>query len=249
MTTVTTRELLAPEQTVPDLEAILEHAILNAERSLQRTIGPSSLGSECDRCLVLELAGEKAPEETAPWLPTIGTAVHGWLEEAMIRHLATTGSDRYIPEGRVMVGVVDGTEIWGSSDLFDTYTGTVVDYKVVGTTTLRATRKGGAKLTYRRQAQLYGKGWEDKGYQVRSVAIWMLPRNGFTIGAGYLHQEPYDRAIAERVIAHADMLAAAVRTLGVEAVLAAIPTHTGTEFACPSPDKGPVTADAFLGIR
>lgn len=238
---------LPAERTIPDLEAILEHAILNAERSLQTTIGPSSLGAECDRCLVLEMGGRKPAEQTAPWLPTIGTAVHAWAEEAMIRHLARTGSDRYIPEGRVMVGVVDGTEIWGSSDLFDIHTGTVVDYKVVGTTTLRATRKAGAKLTYRRQAHLYGKGWEDKGYDVRSVAIWMLPRNGFTIGAGYLHQEPYDRALAEATIAHADMLAAAIRTLGLEAVLAAVPTHTGTEFACPSPEKATPTAEAFLG--
>ncbi|GAB3080881.1 hypothetical protein GCM10027053_51660 [Intrasporangium mesophilum] len=244
--TVTVPDVWAPERTIPDLEAVLEHAILNTDRSLQRTIGPSSLGSECDRCLILELAGMKAPEETAPWLPTIGTAVHEWAEGAVIKWLAATGSDRYIPEARVMVGVVDGTEIWGSSDLFDTWTGTVVDYKVVGTTSLRSTRKNGARLTYRRQAQLYGKGMEDKGYQVQSVAIWMLPRNGFTIGAGHLHQEPYDRAMAEAVIAHADMLAAAIRTLGVEAVLAATGPHAGTEFSCPAPDKGPVTAEAFL---
>lgn len=246
--TTTTTVCLAPEQTIPDLEAILEHAILNAERTLQRTIGPSSLGAECDRCLILELAGQKAPEETAPWLPTIGTAVHAWAEEAMIRHLAATGSDRYIPEGRVMVGVVDGTEIWGSSDLFDIHTGTVVDYKLVGTTTLRYTRRAGVKTTYRRQAHLYGKGWQDKGYDVQSVAIWMLPRNGFTIGSGFLFQEPYDRALAEATIAHADMLAAAIRTLGVDTVLAAAAPHTGTEFSCPAPDKGPVTADAFLGV-
>lgn len=239
---------LDPEQTIPDLQAVLEDAILNHERSLQTTIGPSSLGSGCDRCLITELAGLKPAEERAPWLPTIGTAVHDWAEYAILRHLMVTGSDRYICEGRVLVGAVDGVEIWGNSDLFDTWTGTVVDYKVTGTTTLRESRRHGPKTTYQRQAHLYGKGWQDKGFQVRSVAIWFLPRNGFTIDAGHLWQQPYDRADAEATLARADMLAAAVRAFGADTVLASAAPHTGSEFSCPRGADAPTTPDAFLGV-
>lgn len=240
--------MLDPAQTIPDLQDVLESAITNHERSLQKTIGPSSLGSDCDRCLITELAGLKEPDAYAPWLPTIGTAVHEWAEHAVLVHLMTTGSDRYICEGRVLVGVVDGVEVWGNSDVYDTWTGTVVDFKLVGTTTLREVRKSGAKPTYRRQGQLYGKGWQDKGFDVRSVAIWFWPRNGFTIDSGYLHQEDYDRADAEKTIARADMFAVMVRTLGADAVLAQAGPHTGSEFSCPKADSGPKTPDAFLGI-
>lgn len=239
---------LDPETTIPDLQAIIEHAILNRPRTLQTTIGPSSLGSECDRCLIEELAGLKEPEPDAAWMPQIGVALGEWLEGAIIQHLMATGSDRYIPEGRVLVGTVGGVEVWGNSDLFDLHTGTVVDYKLVGTTTLRDTRRHGVKATYRKQVQLYGKGWQDQGYDVRSVAVWMLPRNGFTVGSGFLWQEPYDRADAEATIARADMFANAIQAYGAETVLAAAPDHAGTEFSCPKEDKSPKTPDAFLGV-
>ena len=237
-----------PAQTIPDLQAVLEHAILNDDRSLQTTIGPSSLGSACDRCLITELAGLKGPDEQAAWLPAIGRAVHEWAEYAILRHLALTGTDRYICEGRVLVGTVGGVEIWGNSDVFDTHTGTVVDFKVTGTTSLREYRKNGAKTTYRRQQHLYGKGWEDKGFDVKSVAVWCLPRNGFTIGSGYLHQEDYDRADAEATLARANAFAAGIAAIGHEAVLASAPPHTGSEFSCPKGESAPQTPDAFLAL-
>ena len=239
---------LDPEQTIPDLQAVLEHAIVNHERSLQKIIGPSSLGSACDRCLIQELAGLKPKEEVAPWLPTIGTAVHEWAEAAIIRHLAATGSDRYIPEGRVLVGTVGGQEIWGNSDLFDVHTGTVVDLKVTGTTTLRKTRKDGPSLTYQRQAHLYGKGWADKGFDVRSVAVWMLPRNGFTIGSGHLWQVDYDRAVAVATIARADQFAQWIASFGADAVLAGAGPCAGTEFSCDDPKAEEKAAKQLEGL-
>ena len=243
---MTTR--LPPEQTIPDLKAVLEHAICNHERSLQTTIGPSSLGAECDRCLITELAGLKEPETVAPWLPTIGNAIHDWAEYQILKHLMTTGSDRYITEGRVTVGTVGGQEISGSSDLFDTWTGTVVYYKLVGTTSLNQTRRHGPKLTYQRQAHIYGKGWQDKGFDVRSVAVWFLPRNGFTIDAGHLWQEPYDRAIAEQAIARADMFAQAINAFGADTVLASAGPHTSTEFSCPDPKADEKAAKQLQGL-
>src|SRR5204863_8188944 len=127
------------------------------------------------------------------WIPTIGRAVHEWLETTLIAHLAHTGSDRYLLEGRVNVGTVGGMDVHGSCDPFDTHTGTVADYKITGTTTLRqCARDRTVKPGYRRQVQLYGRGWRQAGYDVQSVAVWCLPRNGLVLGQGYLHQEPYN---------------------------------------------------------
>lgn len=246
---------LDPETAIPDLQAIIEDAICNRPRSLQKTIGPSSLGSGCDRCLITELAGLKEPEDGAPWLPTIGVALGEWLEGVVLRHLMTTGSDRYITEGRVRVGQVDGVDIGGDTDVFDLWTGTVIDYKLVGTTTLRKVRKRqddktptGASITYRRQVQTYGKGWEDAGYVVKSVAVWMLPRNGFRISDGYLHQEPYDRAVGEATLARAHMFAQAIRYFGADAVLASAPPHTGDEFSCDDPKADEKKAKQLDGL-
>ena len=237
-----------PDRTIPDLQAIIEDAIRNHPRSLQKIIGPSSLGSACDRCLITELAGLLADDESAPWLPTIGHAVHDWLEGVVIKHLMTTGSDRYIPEGRVSVGTVGGLTIDGNSDVLDLHTGTVVDYKCTGTTTLRKVAKNGPSLTYQRQAQLYGKGWENAGFVVKSVAVWMLPRNGFTIGSGYLWQVDYDRADAEATIARADMFAQAIGMFGPETVLGSAGAHTGTEFSCPDDKAAEKAAKQLDGL-
>lgn len=224
---------LHPDQAIPDLQAIIEDAIRNDPRSLQTELGPSEIGCDCDRCLIAMLAGDKLDDEYAAWLPALGRAAHEWLEYVVNRHLATTGSDRYLTEGRVAVGTVGGHEISGNSDVFDVHTGTVIDYKLVGTTTLRDCRKNGAKTTYRRQGHLYGRGWAAAGYDVRSVAIWYLPRNGFTIGGGYLHQEPYDEQVALDAINRADQFANWIAVMGADAVLASAPPHTGHEFSCP----------------
>jgi hypothetical protein len=239
---------LDPAVAVPDLLKLIEDAIRNDPRTLQTRIGPSELGCACDRCLILMLAG-RGPDEDAPWMPTIGHAVHDWIEGVIVRHLMTSGSDRYIPEGKVAVGEIAGELITGHSDVFDTWTGTVVDWKVIGTTTLRKVNKEGLSLTYRRQAHLYGKGWEDAGYKVTSVAVAGLPRNGFHVGAGFLHQEDYDRSIAEHALARANMFAAAIRFDGLDKVLESAPPHTGSEFSCPDEKAEATLARAGQSLK
>lgn len=249
--TATTRVVLDAALTVPDLQAVVEHAINNHPRSLQVELGPSELGNGCDRCLIHLLAGHTPTAQPTPWLPTIGTAVHEWLEGVVLRHLGATGTDRYIPEGRVTVGQVRGIDISGSSDLFDVHTGTVVDYKVVGKSTLDKSARHGASTTYRRQAHLYGRGWAALGYDVRSVAIWFMPRNSTSLDHGLIHQEPYDEQVAVDTLDRANRLAAFVDALGADTVLASAAPHTGAEFSCKAWDDNPSltqTPDAFLGL-
>lgn len=235
--------------TVTDLTTIIETAITNNPRQQQTRIGPSELGLDCDHCLILRLAGHK-PNQGAPWLPTIGTAVHEWLETVIIRHLATTGTDRWIPEGRVCVGTINGQPIYGHSDLYDTHTGTIIDYKLVGTSSLRQARRDGPKPSYERQAHLYGRGWTNEGYDVNRVAIWYLPRNGLRISDGLYWEVDYDPTIAETTLNKADMLTQAIHTHGLDAILTMAGAHTGTEFTCPKePKKTPTSVQDFLGTN
>lgn len=241
------RVVLPPERAIPDLQAVLEHAIVNDERTLQTALGPSEIGTDCDRCLIHMLSDAKS-EEGVPWLPTIGRAVHEWAEMALIRHLMTTGTDRYIPEGRVAVGQLRGVDITGSSDVLDVHTGTVIDYKLVGTTTLKKVKaaKGHPGLTYARQANLYGRGWALAGYDARSVAVWFLPRNGMRISDGHIWQTPYDEQVALDALKRANDLASWIDAFGVATVLAGAPPHTGTEFSCERYDANPHKADRQL---
>ncbi len=238
---------LDPACTIPDLQRIIEDAIVNDPRSLQRRIGPSSLGMPCDRCLALELSGILEPSTDAAWLPAQGRAVHAFLQDIVDTYQATTGTQRYITEGKVSVGTVGGIVIDGHSDLLDTWTGCVVDYKDLGITSIRKYRKQ-MSVTYRHQLHLYGKGWYDAGFVVKSVALWALPRNGFHIGDGFVFQEAFNRPMAVDVINHADMLAQAITALGLEAVLARLGEHTGTEFSCPDPKAADKAAKQLDGL-
>lgn len=254
--------VLPPEQTLPDLRSLVEHAVMNDPRTLQVALGPSEIGVGCDRCLAHMLAGHLKRENGLPWLPTIGNAVHDWLETVVLQHLMRTGSDRYVPEGKVSVGQLRGVDITGHSDVLDTWTGTVVDYKVVGATTLkkvgvkRGAPQGDPGATYRRQAHLYGRGWASAGYDVRAVAVWFMPRNALSIDSGFFWgPEPYDEQVALDALARANALAAGVDVLGVDAVLAQMPPHTGHEFTCTAwPNDSStapaveVTAADFLGV-
>ena len=217
------------------LRTIIEAAMVNAPRSLQKRIGPSELGIECGRCLAHKLAGTPERPEAA-WLPQIGTAVHEWLEGVFLRHEFTRADlgmpGRYLPENRVTVGAINGMDISGSTDVLDIASGTVIDWKIVGTTTLRTTKAHGASLQYQRQAMLYGKGWEDAGYTVKSVLIYFLPRNSVSLADAVPWQAPYNRAVAVDTLAHADSLIKAIATQGLDAVLAGMPEHTFTGFTC-----------------
>jgi hypothetical protein len=211
-----------------ELRHIIEHAITNHPRSLQTRIGPSELGNPCDRCLISKLAGIEEARDVA-WLPFVGTGVHDQLERIILAHEAATAhlGGRYLTETQVTVGTVGGVPITGHCDLFDLYTGTELDYKCVGATTLRDVKANGPSETYKAQGHLYGKGFEDAGYTVRAVSIWYLPRNEPTLANAYLWQEPYNRAVAQAALDRADMYATAIQILGPDAVLADAAPHIG----------------------
>lgn len=232
--TVGAGPLAKPDTDLPTyLRAVIEETIRTHPRSLQTALGPSELGTACDRCLVHLLAGHRVTEHVVPWLPTVGTAVHTWLDQAMRLHaMSSPDGDRWHTEERVTVGQVGGVDIHGNADLYDEATGTVVDWKITGKTTLDKVRRQGASLTYQAQAHLYGKGFEDAGHDVREVVVMFLPRNAVSLQHGQTWRAPYSRPAAELALERANAFHAGITAYGPDAVLAMTPPHTGAEFAC-----------------
>ena len=218
-----------------ELRAILEAAMIHHPRSLQQRIGPSELGNPCDRCLAHKLGGTPDRPEAA-WLPQIGTAVHEWAEMVLLRHEAARAKlgmpGRFLLEHQITVGQIRGEAITGCSDVFDTHTGTVVDWKVVGATTLKQAKAHGPSLGYQRQAHLYGKGWQDAGFAVTTVCVYYLPRNAVSLSESYAWVMPYSRQVAQATLDHANVLADRIAHHGLMAVLEQLPAHTGAEFSC-----------------
>ena len=177
-------------------------------RNTQQAIGPSALGTPCDHCLAAQLAGWEKLEGFA-WLPFIGTSVHQMLAS---QWCGFHGDADWLQEYPVTVGVVDGVEVKGSADLFHGPTGTVVDFKVVGASTLNEARRHGSKQQYRVQVNLYGKGFRNAGAQVNTVILAYLPRNSMRLEDAFFDVKPYDEGVAADALVRANQLAAALRT-------------------------------------
>jgi hypothetical protein len=182
-------------------------------RSLQREVGPSQLGNPCDHCLAAALAGwEKGGDDA--WLPLIGTAVH----ELLLTPEVYAGE--WITEQRVTVGTVGNEEVQGNADLFHVPSGTVVDLKIVGASTLNEARRHGSKLQYQRQIQLYGSGFQNAGYAVSTVIIAYLPRNSPHLSDAFFDVRDYDPDIALATLDRAERLASACYTFELVSVKA-----------------------------
>ena len=194
-----------------ELMAVIATAITQHPRSLQVHIGPSEIGITCERRLGYKVLCAPEREQTPAWRPTVGTATHNWLQDAFTEH-AEPG--RFLLENRVTVGnIAILGDISGSTDLFDTLTGTVVDWKIPSATTIKHARQHGPSGQYRTQAHLYGQGWINAGYQVNHVAICYLPASG-ELTDGYWWTEPFDPDIAARALARLERITIAAHALG-----------------------------------
>jgi len=259
-----------PQLLYAELMHIIKEAITAHPRSQQTRIGPSELGHPCDRWMSHKLRG--TPEvntRQAPWLPTVGTAIHAWLEYVftanMVPSMAGGNEPRWLLETKVSVGTIDGQDITGSCDLYDTATATVVDWKTCGKTRLDKYRRHGPDADYRVQAHAYGRGWTRAGYDVDTVAICFLPRNGELVDT-YWWSEAYDEQIAVNALARAEVIAMANTALGDAApaamgtvdhncgycpwftVGAGSPGHPDLTRACPGDPSRPKANDSILSL-
>lgn len=249
-----------------ELLDIITDAITNNPRSRQIAIGPSELGTPCPRRLAYRMAGTSKVNDRPGWKPTVGTAVHAHLADIFTAAGGGRDRSRWLVETRVSVGEVGGQEVVGSADLFDIITGTVIDFKIVGTASLRAKKAtNDPGRQYQTQLHLYGAGFARRGLPVNRVAILALPQNG-ELGEHWWWAEPYDAQVAADALARADTIAALVAAGGLAAA-AALPTadafctycpwyrpgSTDLTQACPghAQDQTPpaTVADALTGSR
>lgn len=108
------------------LETIRNHAN-NSERSLQKRIGPSQVGTPCHRRLAFEMSGlPETRDLNDPLASILGTAFHTWLAECFAKaNPAWPAPPIWLLENKVDVGF----GLRGSSDVFHIPTGTVLDWK------------------------------------------------------------------------------------------------------------------------
>lgn len=189
-----------------ELLHVIGQAIDEHPRSQQVTIGPSEVGTPCERRIGYKLLNTPVANHQPPaWRPTVGTAVHSWLDDVFQAHDINAGRVddhelRWLTERRLAVGDIAGVPLTGTCDLFDTATGTSIDWKIVGVTTLRKAKAAVSRgeihdPQYRVQGHLYGRGWELKGHQVHTVAVCFLPSAG-ELSDAVFWSEPYDRQVA-----------------------------------------------------
>jgi len=183
----------------------------NRPRSLQQFLGPSEIGAPCDRQIAMKLAGIPEVNETAdPWFPIIGSAVHAWLADAVVWYndvyLGRPTNPRFLVENRVKVTAKEGGyDTSGHTDVYDADFKRVIDWKIVGTTTMRKVKNGAtpeekAGPQYTVQGNTYGRGWVEAGYEVKELLICFLPRSNFLKNMQIV-QLPFRPELSEQALA------------------------------------------------
>jgi hypothetical protein len=181
-----------------EMRAVVLRKEKSHERRMQGGIGPSELGHSCDRYLAYRALRIKPRENNrSSWLATLGTAAHGWLEKAFEAENTRLERERYVTEVRVRIT----GSIWGTVDLYDKDTETIIDHKVLGNSSYHEIKMGRIPVKYRTQLHVYGLGVEKEGAPVKQVALAAYPRTDdldgtFSNKPLIVWSEPYSESLA-----------------------------------------------------
>lgn len=174
-------------------------------RSAQTTLGPSEIGTPCDRRLAMALMDIPPVNPGGDgWAAWVGTQGHAGLEEMFKWASANTG--RFSTE--VRLNLPSKFVPHGTSDLFDRVYGEVWDFKFMGAYSLKKFRLEGPSDTYRIQGHVYGLGQELAGEKVKKVVILGLPRAGSSLNEMHVWEQKFDRKVALAALARVDDIAA-----------------------------------------
>lgn len=174
-------------------------------RSAQKTLGPSEIGSPCERQIAMKLLGIQPVNPQEGWAPFVGTAVHAELAR-MFEWANGAGSGRFVVEMPLSFG--SRLVPKGTGDLLDRVLCIFMDHKLMGRYSLSKLVKEGPSPVYRAQVHTYGYGAELAGEKVKYVAIIGWPRQESSLDNLYVHVEPYDRQIALDAIKRVERIAA-----------------------------------------
>lgn len=159
-----------------DITDVIRWTDNNSARSQQAAIGPSELGTACDRKIAYRMAGVAEVNQWMDPLPAIvGTSVHQWLEKAVNRFQAIHHMDRWETE----ITIQPDPLVTGHCDLYDRDKAMVLDFKTVSPTKLKEWKRKGPPAHYIDQVNLYAKGLLLTGRKVTKVALMAIPRSGW----------------------------------------------------------------------
>jgi PD-(D/E)XK nuclease superfamily len=227
-------------EVLEELTDIIRWTDNNSARSQQSTIGPSELGTDCDRRIAYRIAGIP---ETNSWmdpLPAIvGTAVHGWLERAMTSFQAVHYLDRWETE----LTVHPDPLVVGHCDLYDKDKQIVLDWKTTSPTKLKEWKRKGPPEHYKAQVNLYARGLIATGRPVSKVALVAIPRSGF-LSEVQIWVDDYQPELAQAALDRLYGLAGVLLDQGADLDFEAIPNTPGTGCSyCPWYRGGEKAAD------
>ena len=173
---------------IEDPKELLLHVLhsqdASRDRSQQTEVGPSEIGG-CKRKVWYRLNAQPHTNENQSKLAAImGTAIHAAIEEA-IGAIDPEGKE-YLVETEVAYG-----DMKAHVDLFIPSSGAVVDWK-----TSKIKNLGYFPSTQQRwQVQLYGYLLSKNGYEVKTVNLVAIARDGSEKDIK-VHTEPYDEVMA-----------------------------------------------------
>lgn len=172
-----------------------EHAA-RAPRTLQEHLGPSELGSDCDRQVAGKMAGLPSTNHVVdPWPSIVGTACHLYAVDVFAGDNARHGT-RWLTESRV----TPHPDHPGTADLYDGKELVVGDHKFLGPTSMAKVRApSGPPRKYVVQLLLYGLGYRRLGFPVRRVALIAYPRTSASLDGLYVWDREYSPADDELI--------------------------------------------------
>lgn len=221
-------------------------SVMQTERSKQVTVGPSEIGTDCDKCLARKLSLLYPPEipGSDSWKAQIGTFGHAGLEEhfgkihplptSEFEQSAITGPTLTDPHYHLERKLVMRPWLSGSCDMYvegSAPHGMVVDWKFQGPSSLKKTSTGKIPSYYFAQMNLYGLGYELLNMPVSHLVLFALPRDD-ELNAARPVLMRYDRQVALDAIARCERMMAAAELIGWEALIERQPSANDTGGHC-----------------
>lgn len=179
-------------------------------RSAQATMGPSEMGTPCDRRLALSLMRMPPVNPGGDgWAAFVGTCIHAGLEQLFVWASGNTGRfaveqklqfpSKYVPKG--------------TADLIDRTLFMLDDHKCQGRWSRNKLKSQGPSQTYRVQAHVYAHGARLRGEKIDHVAIISWPRDEATLDDLYVWTEPYNPQIVKDAFARVERIGGEVEHL------------------------------------
>lgn len=200
------------------------------ERNQQPTLGPSEIGTPCDRRIALSLMRYPTINPGGDnWASFVGTCIHAGLDEMLM--WADAGSGRYATEQRLTFPSKHVPK--GTTDVIDRVLLLVGDHKGMGQWSLDKLKREGPSRTYRVQAHTYAYGAVMRGEKVKHVAIIGWPRDKGNLDDLYVWTEEYNPDLARKALKRVDDIAERVLVEGGEQEAYSLPFDNSDCRFCP----------------